>query len=79
MYFVCVYACATCACMVPAEVRSGNRSPGAGVRDGCEPPYGCLESNLGPLQEPSLQPLIYSENGSYYSQRPITNYLWSIE
>jgi hypothetical protein len=44
----------------------GIRSPGPGVRDGCEPPYGCKESNPGPLQEqpvlltsePSLQPCV---------------------
>lgn len=40
------------------------RSPGTGVTDGCEPPCGCCESNLCPLEEqqmlltpkPALQP-----------------------
>jgi hypothetical protein len=42
-------------------------SPGTGVTHGLEPPCGCWELNLGPLQEqpvllttePSLQPLIF--------------------
>ena len=47
-------------CLVLAEVR---KSPGAGVRGGCEPPCGYWELNPGPLQEqvlfitePSFQP-----------------------
>ena len=52
-----------CACGGSVE---GVWSPGTRVTD-CEPPYGCWESNLGPLQEQqvrligessSLQPLI---------------------
>ena len=33
----------------------GVKYPGTGVTDGCEPLYGCWESNLGPLKE---QPLL---------------------
>ena len=29
----------------------GVRFPGAGVTDSCEPPCGCWELNLGPLEE----------------------------
>ena len=49
---------------VPEE---GIESPGAGVKNGCEPPCGCWELNLSLLQEypvhlttePSHEPLIY--------------------
>lgn len=34
--------------LVPGE---GVGSPGAGIIDGCELPYGCWELKLGPLQE----------------------------
>jgi hypothetical protein len=30
------------------------KSPGAGVPEGCELPYGCWELNLGPLQEQQM-------------------------
>jgi hypothetical protein len=56
---MCLYAS-----WMPSEDRRGHWSPWSGVVDGCEPPCGCQESNLGPLQEqqllfttkPSLQP-----------------------
>jgi hypothetical protein len=32
----------------------GVRVPGTGVTDSCEPPCGCLELNLGPLEEQSV-------------------------
>lgn len=43
------------------------RSPGTGIEDSCEPPCGCWDVNLGPLQEhqvvltiePSFQPLYF--------------------
>ena len=35
----------------PLKVRRGHWIPGTGVTDDCEPPYGCWEWNLGPLQE----------------------------
>lgn len=33
------------------RAEGGTGSPGTGDMDGCEPPYGCYESNLGPLEE----------------------------
>ena len=51
-FYVCEYLCA---CLyvyhghtVPAE---GVSSPGTEVMDGCEPPCGCWELNLVPLQD----------------------------
>ena len=48
---------------MPSEKRKGDGIPDTGVRDGCEPPCGFWELNLGPLKEqqvlltaePSLQ------------------------
>ena len=46
----CMYVYHVCAwCLWRPE--EGIRSPGTGVTDGCEPPYGYWESNLGPLEE----------------------------
>ena len=36
---------------LPKEARIGLWIPGIGVTDGCEPPCGCRESNLGSLEE----------------------------
>lgn len=36
---------------VPPEAEEGVRSPGAGVRDDCDPPHGCWESSAGPLED----------------------------
>ena len=41
-------------CLVHAEGRRRGESPAAGVTDNCEPPYGFLESNSGPLQKKVL-------------------------
>ena len=46
-----MYVYAPCACLVPMKARRGVRSPGTGVKDGCEPPCGCWESNPGPLEK----------------------------
>ena len=50
----CMYMCHVH--VVPMEARDGGsvRSPGTGVIDGCEPPCGCWESNLGPLEEQQM-------------------------
>lgn len=37
--------------LVPKEGRDGVRAPGTGFMDGCKPPCGCMELNLGILQE----------------------------
>lgn len=50
-------------CLVSKDSGRGTRSPGARVKDSCEPPRGCWKPDLGPLQEepaflaakPSLQ------------------------
>ena len=55
--------CTIYKCLVSLKSEEGIRSPGTGVKGGCEPSCGCQESNLGPLQgqtvlliaEPSLQ------------------------
>ena len=36
---------------VPGEARKGRRAPRIGATDGCEPPCGCWEPNLGPLPQ----------------------------
>jgi hypothetical protein len=46
--FVC---CAPHVCLVPLEARGNIESPGTRFTDHCEPPHGCWESNLGPLEE----------------------------
>lgn len=38
----------------PWRSEKGIRSPGTGVRDGCDLPHRCWESNLGPIQEQVL-------------------------
>ena len=38
-------------CLAPVEPEEGNRSPGTGVTDGCELPFGYWELNLHPLEE----------------------------
>lgn len=43
-----------CTLCVPGAQEGQKRTsitPGTGVTDGCEPPYGYWESNVGPLQE----------------------------
>ena len=47
-------------CAVPTEDRSGSQVPETGATDGCEPPRGFWESNLGLLQE--LQELLATEH-----------------
>ena len=39
------------ACLVPAETRKGCWIFKTGVIDSCQIPYGCWESNSGPLEE----------------------------
>jgi len=64
--YVCMHVHPVCAwCLRRSE--EGIRSPGTGDKEGCEPPCGFWELNLGPLQEqqvllttePSLQPPIF--------------------
>ena len=43
--YLCFHLCTMCADVT---------SPGTEVTDGCEPPGGCWESNLGPLEEQSV-------------------------
>ena len=38
----------------PQKLKEKVRSSGTGVKDGCEPPCRCWESNLGPLEEQTL-------------------------
>ena len=52
----------------------GIRSPGAEVRDGCEPLCGCRKTNLGPLQE---QPVLLTNKSSLYPHVLSFNY-WVI-
>lgn len=47
----CIYLCVQCAFLVPGRPEEGAGSLGAGVVDTCEPPHGCWELDLGPLQE----------------------------
>lgn len=53
------YVCVSRVCSVPMKVRQGITSPGSEVEDYCEPPYGCWEPNVSPLQE--LPVLLTSE------------------
>lgn len=46
-----MYDCVSHVCLMPVETRRGHSIPWPGVREGCEPPYGCSDSNLGPLVE----------------------------
>lgn len=53
-YYFCVYSCFACKCMCMQclpRPEEGVRSLKTGVADSCEPPCGCLGSNLGPLEE----------------------------
>lgn len=62
----CRYVCASCMCLVPEQARNDPRGCQVSWNwsCSCEPPYGCWESNPGPLEEqsmlltaePSLQP-----------------------
>jgi hypothetical protein len=73
--YVCMYVYAMCACLVPSEVRS----PGSGIREGCEP-CGCWESNLGPLQEPwvllTTEPSLVLLHLWSYSFFPFASFAW---
>lgn len=49
--YVHIYLCALC----PWRTEEGTRSPGNGVKQGCEQPCGCWESNLyHPEEQPAL-------------------------
>lgn len=48
-----MYACAQYERLVPVE-EEGTRPARTGPRDGCEPPWGCWECNLPPLQETQI-------------------------
>lgn len=50
IYFVCMYVCSPCMCLVPTEAREGIRSPETEVTDGSNH-YSYWESILGPLEE----------------------------
>lgn len=47
--YACLHVCVPRVCLVPAEGRSGHRSPGTRVTEGCKPVCNCSELNLGPL------------------------------
>lgn len=52
----CMYVCMNVCMYVqyvwcPKRPEEGVRSPGTGVTDCCESPYGYWETNTGPLQE----------------------------
>lgn len=49
--FTCPYVCASCAVLVPEEIRRGGGFPGPGVAGSHEHPCGCWVSVLGPLQD----------------------------
>jgi hypothetical protein len=67
-------------CLVLVDIRRGVRSLRTGVKNGCEAPCGCLELNLGRLQEqqmlltmkPSLQSL--QENNLVQNHRRVSTY-----
>lgn len=40
-----------CVCLVPIKTKRDIWLPGAGVIDGCEPPFSCWKSNHRPLEE----------------------------
>lgn len=48
--FAYMYVCVPYMCLV-VEVSRGHLLPWHWVADGCEPPYGHWQPNLGPLQE----------------------------
>jgi hypothetical protein len=54
-FYVCGFLpgclCTVCVPWCPKRPEEGVRSHGTGVRERCEPPWGCWESNLGPLEE----------------------------
>lgn len=49
--FACMRVYAPRVSLAPAKVREGAGSPRTGVIDACKLPCGCLDLNLGPLQE----------------------------
>lgn len=53
--FLCACIAMHHTCSLSQRPEKGIECPGTGVMDGCEPPYGCRESNLGPLQEQVLK------------------------
>ena len=59
-----MHVCAPLTCLVRPE--GGDRSPGTGVTDSCEPPRGCWELNPGPLEE---QPVLLTDELSLQSLR----------
>lgn len=74
--FACMYVYVAHACCLQ-RLEEGVRSPGTGVKDGCEPPSFSWDPKPGPLQDqqvllttkPTLLPLIFSANtpiGSKY-------------
>jgi len=52
--FACMYVCVLCVCRRAEE---GVGSPGTGVRNCCEPPFGHLELNQGSLEEQAASAL----------------------
>lgn len=53
-YFIwvfCLHACLYTTCVQCPWKTEGVRSPGIGVRDGCEPSWGCWELSPGPGEE----------------------------
>lgn len=49
----CLHACLCISCM-PGTCKDSIRCPRTRVTDGFMPPYGCWETNLGPLEEQQL-------------------------
>ena len=66
-----MYVCIPGARLVPTDAEDGIGSTGTGIPDPCEPPHGCWESSLSPLEEepelifalPSHQPHFWCLNG----------------
>jgi hypothetical protein len=59
LYFISIDVPSTCTSVYYShagtwEADKHMGSSGAGVNDGCEPPCGCWELNLGPLEDQSL-------------------------
>lgn len=50
VYECFAYICAGC----PQRLEEGIKALGNGVIHGCDPPYGCWESNIDPLEEQPL-------------------------
>lgn len=46
-----MYKCLACMCMHCLQRAESTGSLWTGVKDGCEPPYRCWESNFNPLEE----------------------------